>query len=42
MELYKDKYYTQGGVKYRCVRDSGQPVSHDLAELIGLYVERIG
>lgn len=42
MELYKDKYYTQGGVKYRCVRDSGQPVSHELSALIGLYVEKIG
>ena len=42
MELYKDKYYTQGGVKYRCVRDSGQPMSHELSALIGLYVEKIG
>lgn len=42
MELYKDKYYTQGGVKYRCVRDSGQPMNHELSALIGLYVEKIG
>lgn len=42
MELYKDKHYTQGGVKYRCVRDSGQPMSHELSALIGLYVEKIG
>ncbi|MFS2806497.1 hypothetical protein AAH029_01600 [Parabacteroides distasonis] len=41
MELYKDKYYTQGGVKYRCVRDSGQPMSHELSALIGLYVELV-
>lgn len=29
-------------VEYRCVRDSGQPVSHELSALIGLYVEKIG
>ncbi len=39
MEIFKGKYYTQGGVLYRCTRDSGQALSHDLAALVGLYVE---
>lgn len=39
MEIFNGKYYTQGGVLYRCTRDSGQALSHDLAALVGLYVE---
>ena len=39
MELYAGKYYTQGGVLYRCTRDTGNPVYHALSELVGLYVE---
>lgn len=39
MELVKDKYYSQDGVVYICVRDSGIPVYNNLADLIGLYVE---
>lgn len=39
MELYAGKYYTQGGVLYRCTRDTGNPVYHVLSELVGLYVE---
>ena len=39
MEIFNGKYYTQGGVLYKCTRDSGQALTHDLAALVGLYVE---
>lgn len=39
MEIFAGKYYTQNGVKYKCTRDSGIPLSHDLSALVGLYVE---
>lgn len=39
MEIFKGLYYTQGGVLYLCIRDSGQPLYHDLSALVGLYVE---
>lgn len=42
MEIFNGKYYTQGGVLYRCTRDSGQALSHNLSDLIGLYVELVG
>ena len=41
MELFKDKFYTQNGVKYKCTRDSGGPLTHDLSELVGIYVELV-
>ena len=39
MEIYQNLYYSQYGVVYRCIRSSGQPLYHDLAVLVGLYVE---
>lgn len=39
MEIFEGKYYSQGGVTYKCTRDSGIPLSHDLSALIGTYVE---
>lgn len=39
MELYKDKYYSQDGVTYVCIRDTGVPVYNNLADLVGLYVD---
>ena len=39
MEIYDGLYYTQNGVLYRCIRSSGQPLYHDLALLVGSYVE---
>lgn len=39
MEIYEGLYYTQGGVLYRCIRSSGQPLYHDLSVLVGNYVE---
>lgn len=42
MEIFEEKYYTQNGVKYKCVRGSGQELAHDLSALVGLYVEIVG
>ncbi len=42
MVLEADKYYTQGGVTYKCTRNSGNPVYHALSDLVGLYVEVYG
>lgn len=39
MELFNGKYYSQNGVVYKCTRDTGQPVYHDLSGLVGIYVE---
>lgn len=39
MALEQGKYYSQNGVIYLCVRDTGNPVYHNLADLAGLYVE---
>lgn len=40
MEIFMGKYYTQDGVKYLCTRDSSTALSHNLADLVGLYVEQ--
>ena len=37
--LQNGKYYTQGGVLYKCTRDTGNPVYHALSALVGIYVE---
>lgn len=39
MEIYEGLYYSQYDVVYLCIRDSGQPLYHDLSALVGLYVE---
>lgn len=39
MVLYSGKYYSQDGVTYRCIRDSGVALHNSLAELAGDYVE---
>lgn len=39
MTLYSGKYYAQNGVTYVCTRDTGNPVYHALADLVGQYVE---
>ena len=41
MALESGKYYTQDGVVYRCIRDTINPVYHPLADLVGLYVEKV-
>ena len=42
MEVYNGLYYTQHDVLYLCIRDSGQPLYHDLSALVGSYVEVVG
>ena len=39
MVLESGKYYYQNHGIYLCVRDTGNPVFHDLRELVGIYVE---
>lgn len=39
MEIFKGKHYSQYDVLYLCIRDSGQPLYHDLSLLVGSYVE---
>jgi hypothetical protein len=39
MEIYDGLYYSQYDVVYLCIRDSGQPLYHDLSALVGSYVE---
>lgn len=41
MVLENGKYYSQDDVVYLCNRDSGNPVYHNLRDLVGLYVEVI-
>lgn len=39
MALTAGLYYVQDGVTYLCNRDTGNPVYHALADLVGQYVE---
>ena len=39
-KIFKDKYYIQSKVLYKCIRDSGQPLSPNLSDLVGNYVEK--
>lgn len=41
MEIFSGKYYKQNGVLYLCTRDSGQPLAHNLEDLVGTYVETV-
>lgn len=41
MEIFEGKYYSQSGKTYKCTRDSGIPLSHDLSALVGLYVTAV-
>lgn len=41
MEIFNSKYYTQNSVLYRCTRNSGQALTHNLADLVGIYVEAV-
>ena len=39
MALESGKYYMQDYAIYKCTRDTGNPVYHPLADLVGIYVE---
>lgn len=41
MEIFNGKYYTQEEVLYLCTRDSGTALSHNLNDLINIYVSRV-
>ena len=41
MALEAGKYYIQSGKTYLCNRDTGNPVYHALAELVGVYVTEV-
>jgi hypothetical protein len=41
MALEKNKYYYQNYEIYLCIRDTVNPVYHNLSDLVGLYVEVI-
>ena len=41
MALESGKYYSQSGAVYLCTRDTVNPVYSDLANLVGLYVEKV-
>lgn len=41
MALEAGKYYIQSGKTYLCNRDTGNPVYHTLAALVGLYVTEV-
>lgn len=41
MEIFKDKYYTQDDVLYLCIRNSEQALTHNLSELVDIYVSII-
>lgn len=41
MEIFNGKYYTQDGVLYLCNRDSEQALTHNLSDLINLYVTKV-
>ena len=41
MELFEGKYYIQNGIIYKCIRNSGQPLYHELSALVGNYVQKV-
>lgn len=41
MALTNGLYYVQDYVVYRCTRDTGKPIYHALADLVGVYVEEV-
>lgn len=41
MEIFNGKYYTQEEMLYLCTRDSGTALSHNLQDLINIYVSKV-
>ena len=39
-EMESGKYYSQSSAVYLCTRDTVNPVYSDLADLVGMYVEK--
>ena len=41
MEIFAGKYYTEDGAKYHSTRACETTLSHNLKDLIGIYVETV-
>ena len=41
MEVFKDKYYIENDVVYKCIRNSLQPLYSSCASLVGNYFELV-
>lgn len=41
MEIFEGKYYVEEGVNYLCTRSSGTALSHNLRDLVGIYVKQL-
>lgn len=41
MEIFEGKYYVEEGVNYFCTRSSGTALSHNLRDLVGIYVKQL-
>lgn len=41
MELEEGKYYSQDGLIYLCTRSTGQPIYHNLSDLVNIYVTKV-
>lgn len=39
MAVINGLYYTEEGILYKCIRDSGQPLYNSCASLVGIYFE---
>lgn len=41
MDIFEGKYYVEEGVNYLCTRSSGTALSHNLRDLVGIYVKQL-
>lgn len=41
MEIFEGKYYVEDNETYKCTRSSGTALSHNLSDLINIYVEMV-
>lgn len=41
MEIFEGKYYVENDILYLCTRSSGTALSHNLSDLINIYVEMV-
>lgn len=41
MEIFEGKYYVEADVVYRCTRNSDVALTHNLSDLVGVYVESL-
>ncbi len=41
MALENGKHYLENSIFYKCIRDTGNPVYNNLADLVGVYVQEV-